>query len=341
MSRPPHASACTGVALISVGADGPQRTHWVAGATAAAAPGAAGLVLAAAAADKGGRAVRLQLLNPATGAQLDSSTVQLPVPGHPVHGPTPHIVGAWLAPTPTSASSSSSSSSSTGALSHASVLLHWSDDALLMVTNSSVAWMREEALASATQSLFVDLPAAPRGAAAAPGSGGLLSRLQEPGWLQRWGRLQLLSALVQFHLAAPQERAEFRTLRAQLRCAGCVCWGGAMAQGQGQELVAETSHSTPFPLMCPILPSQTTPPCAALQQHLCPNKTRAHIHTHTHSAASFPAMMVLPPKHTHTPSPPPQHHPHMRAGRSLCTLCAATTSCLSATAMVSAACLCC
>jgi hypothetical protein len=125
------------------------------------------------------------------------------------------------------------------------LLLLWSDDSLTFVEDGEVVWGREEALASVSSSLLVELPtgkaAAPKGAAASDddgssgssggSKGGLLGFLQDRDRLRSWVRLQMLSVLVQFKLNTDAERGEFDSLRQQLRCVSIVCGVGGGVHG--------------------------------------------------------------------------------------------------------------
>ena len=128
------------------------------------------------------------------------------------------------------------------------------DHQLLLVKDGAVQWVREEALASLTRTVFMDLPAkggggstgASRGlegqqqgtGAAAGGGGGGEDGVQQEGgergvgeqrawWasvlgvdegqVKRWVRLQLLSVLVQFKMNTEAEKMELFELRQALR----------------------------------------------------------------------------------------------------------------------------
>lgn len=111
----------------------------------------------------------------------------------------------------------------TAATAETRVALAWDDHALTMVAAQGQAWRREEALASITASLFVDLPAAAPSAAAGLAREGRItatSAMVANSRLKAWLRMQLLSVLVQFQLASPQEQGEFMSLRQALRCGG-------------------------------------------------------------------------------------------------------------------------
>lgn len=166
----------------------------------------------------------MQLLDTASGDIVERANVALPAAAHPTSGPAPRVVAAWL-----DASKRKGAAAAGGSvLQGCRLLLLWSDDQITLVSGGEVSWTREEALASGTSNLFIDLPAARRAAAAAAdaagsspqasaASAGLLGLLRDNEKLKRWVRLQVLSVLVQFKLSSVQEQEEFLTLRQALR----------------------------------------------------------------------------------------------------------------------------
>eukprot|EP00879_Flechtneria_rotunda_P012472 GHRR01013024.1.p1 GENE.GHRR01013024.1~~GHRR01013024.1.p1 ORF type:complete len:683 (+),score=278.61 GHRR01013024.1:59-2050(+) len=164
----------------------------------------------------------LKLLDPGSNTVLDTLEVSMPAAAYPQSGPAPGVVAAWLDASKYKPASSSDKSGLHGC----QVLLLWSDDQVTLVSESTVQWNREEALASGTSSMMIDLPAAHAdklsqstagdAAAAAAQSrpaSGLLGLLQDKEWLQRWVRLQVLSVMVQFHICSEIEKAEYYELR--------------------------------------------------------------------------------------------------------------------------------
>jgi hypothetical protein len=106
------------------------------------------------------------------------------------------------------------------------------DHQLLMVGKKGLLWKREEALGGVHRSLMVDLPARRFAAAAQDGAAAdgaskpppsLAARLLQQVFgvdleqLQRWARLQTLTALVQFKLNSQEEQDELLQLRQELR----------------------------------------------------------------------------------------------------------------------------
>jgi hypothetical protein len=138
------------------------------------------------------------------------------------------VVAAWL--DASKRKDTAGGSSSSGALSGCRLLVQWSDDQLTYIEDGAVAWSREEALASTTSNLIVELPTAKAVQGAGAGDdegssssgsgsskGGLLSFLQDKERLKQWMRLQLLSVYVQFKLDKDREKEEFYQLRQALR----------------------------------------------------------------------------------------------------------------------------
>lgn len=154
--------------------------------------------------------VTVELVDAATGAAVQTLTASLPAVTDKA---VPHTAFLCLPGSPLKAA--------TALTAEPRVALAWDDAALTMVTDQGQAWRREEALASITASLFVDLPAAaPSAAAGLAREGGIAaaSAMAVNGRLKAWLRMQLLSVLVQFQLASPQEQGELTALRQALRC---------------------------------------------------------------------------------------------------------------------------
>jgi hypothetical protein len=221
---------CAGVAIVSVSSDGSlQQAHWSAG-PAAATPAAAvgdGSILALVSASADASTLQVKLVSAATGEAVESAELQVPAPAYPVSGPAPTVVAAWL---DASKRKDTAGGSSSGSLSGCRLLVHWSDDQLAYVEGGAVAWSREEALASTSSNLILELPTAKAVKGAVGGDdegssssgsgsskGGLLGFLQDKERLNHWVRLQLLSVYVQFKLDKDQEKDEFYQLRQALR----------------------------------------------------------------------------------------------------------------------------
>ncbi|WIA18351.1 hypothetical protein OEZ85_009816 [Tetradesmus obliquus] len=216
-----------GVAIVS--ADGSVASFpaaaaaSLAAATAASEGSPAASLVALAASSPDASSVIVQLLDTASGDIVERANVALPAAAHPTSGPAPRVVAAWL-----DASKRKGAAAAGGSvLQGCRLLLLWSDDQITLVSGGEVSWTREEALASGTSNLFIDLPAARRAAAAAAdaagsspqasaASAGLLGLLRDNEKLKRWVRLQVLSVLVQFKLSSVQEQEEFLTLRQAL-----------------------------------------------------------------------------------------------------------------------------
>jgi hypothetical protein len=164
----------------------------------------------------------------ATGKLVAAGTLPLPAAPYPVSGPAPSVRAAFPS-----------------AKALGPVLVVWSDHTLSLSRGGQIAWSREEALASVTSTLFIDLPAA-KGSAGGDGDADTNGKAAKRGAvkegggtaagsedrLKQWVRMQALAVLVQFKLASDTDRAEFLRLREALKCAGfggvaCRAWGGA------------------------------------------------------------------------------------------------------------------
>jgi len=222
-----------GAALISVGSDGSmQQVHWSAGHVAAA-PAASidsssnggGDIVGLVTASADGSSLQVKLLSAATGEEVAAADLAVPAPAHLTSGPAPTVTAAWLA---ASGDSKAVCGSSKGAgLAGCQLLVLWSDDQLSFIGDGKVTWSREEALATVSSSLLVELPSAKAAAGSSDDEGssssgssskaGLLGLLQDKERVQRWMRLQVLGVLVQFKLNTDAEKEEFYQLRQTLR----------------------------------------------------------------------------------------------------------------------------
>lgn len=172
--------------------------------------------------------LQVKLLSAATGEELSAADLAVPAPAHPTSGPAPTVTAAWLAASDDSKAICGSSKSS--GLAGCQLLVLWSDDQLTYVEGGKVTWSREEALATVSSSLLVELPSAKAAAGSNDEEGssssgssskaGLLGLLQDKERVQQWMRLQVLGVLVQFKLNTDAEKEEFYQLRQTLRYAG-------------------------------------------------------------------------------------------------------------------------
>lgn len=229
---------CAGAALISVGGHGTAAlTRWFAGAMAASPvpSGNSGQLIALASSSADASSINVQLVDAVTGAEVETADVAVAAAGYPTTGPAARIVSVWLDASKRSDASASGSGSS--ALAGCRLLVLWSDDKVSYVEQGTEAWAREEALASGSSTLMIDLPAALAPADGSTSDGGasiagpkkqqgVLGLLQDREALKQWVRLQVLSVLIQFRLNSDAEKEEFLHLRSALRCVG---WQGEWA----------------------------------------------------------------------------------------------------------------
>lgn len=218
MWRPTYLSVCcAGVLLITVDAAGAQQTNWFPEATAAA-PATADSALLALASTTADQHAFVQLLDTSSGQLSAATTLQLPAVPYPQSGPSHRVSAVWLNADKCRAAAADSEMKLTKGC---QLVLLWSDDQLSFVSNQTVTWTREEALAAGTSSTIIDLPAAISAAASSQqqgsSKGGLIGLLQDKEKLKRWVRLQVLSVLVQFKLNHAEEAVEYHELRQALR----------------------------------------------------------------------------------------------------------------------------
>ncbi|KAI8475054.1 MAG: hypothetical protein J3K34DRAFT_456487 [Monoraphidium minutum] len=202
-----------GVALLEAGDSNPEliKTYPSATAASAAFEGEGGAQLALIFGAPAATGIPVTVVDATSGEALDTWTLPPPPEAHPVHGPPAAVRAAFPA------------TKAGGALPSKGpqpLLAVFDDHTLVHYAGGAAAWAREEALASVTATLFIDLPAAKGGDEAGGGNDGVNGGKSGGGLVpertRRWVRMQALAVMVQFKLGAEEDAAELIRLREEL-----------------------------------------------------------------------------------------------------------------------------